>query len=340
VVATVAGGDGVAVGAGRGMAEEAANALVEFGRDDVLEFAGLTVGFVVVDAERVLEEALGEAMTADDVAGAAFATIGQLDLAIGENVNEAKVFHAGESTDGIDTAGGADVLDVGAIPFFAANPDLLEEMVKVDAVVHGDALIDGEVAVDEFDAAVGLLGDIGVVGNHENGMAGAVEFAEEADDDFFVGFVEITGGLVGQDELGLIDERASDGDALLFTAGKLRRKVSEAMAEADALESFPGLILVGDAVEVLRKHDVFKRVEVRHEVELLEDKADFFGTVADEFIFAKIGKVDAVDDHVAGGEGVETAENVDERGFAGARRAHKGDPFASLNVEGNSVERA
>jgi len=306
----------------------------------VLELAGLTVGFVVVDAEGVFEEALGEAMTANDVAGAAFATIGQLDLAIVENVNEAKVFHAGESADGIDTAGRADVLDVGAIPFFAANPDLLEEMVKVDAVVHGDALIDGEVAVDEFDAAVGLLGDVGVVGDHENGMAGAVEFAEQADDDFFVGLVEIAGGLVGKDKLRLIDERAGDSDALLLTAGELRRQMREAMAETDALESIPGLILVGDAVEILRKHHVFESVEVRNEVELLEDEADLFGAVANEFVFTEIGEVDAVDEDMAGSERIQTTKDVDEGGLAGTRGTHKGDPFASFNVKGDAVESA
>jgi hypothetical protein len=41
------------------VAEEAADALVEFGADDVLEFAGLAVGLVVVDAEGVFEKALG-----------------------------------------------------------------------------------------------------------------------------------------------------------------------------------------------------------------------------------------------------------------------------------------
>ena len=221
VVAAGAGRDRVAVGASGGMAEETADALIEFGGDDVFELAGLAVGFVIVDAESVLEETLGKTVTTDDVAGAALAAIGKLDVTIGLDVDEAEIFHTREGADGIDTAGGADVGDVGAIAFFATDPDLLEEMVEVDAVVHGDALIDGEMAMDEFDAAVGLLGDVGVVGDHENGVAGAVKFAEQSDNDFFVGFVEVAGGLVGQDEFGLIDESAGNGDALLFAAGKL-----------------------------------------------------------------------------------------------------------------------
>ena len=60
------------------MAQERADALVELGADDVLELAGLIVGFGVVDGEGVFEEALGETMAADDVAGAARACVGQL----------------------------------------------------------------------------------------------------------------------------------------------------------------------------------------------------------------------------------------------------------------------
>jgi len=53
------------------MSEEGTDALVEFGRDDVLEAAGLHVGFGVFDGKRVGEETFGEAMTAHYIARAA-----------------------------------------------------------------------------------------------------------------------------------------------------------------------------------------------------------------------------------------------------------------------------
>ncbi len=62
--------------AGRGMAKEAADALVEFRADDVLEFAGLGVRFVVVNPKRVFEQALGQTMAPHHVARAAFSAIG------------------------------------------------------------------------------------------------------------------------------------------------------------------------------------------------------------------------------------------------------------------------
>src|SRR5882672_1527026 len=46
----------------------------------------------------------------------------------------------------------------------------------------------------------------------------------------------------------------------------------------------------------------------------------------------------AIDGDAAGGGGVQAAENIDERGFAGTGRAHKGDPFAGRDVETDSVE--
>ena len=64
------------------MAEESANALVQFGADNVLKFAGLGLRLGVVDSESVLEEALGEAMAADDIAGASAAAGGELNVAV------------------------------------------------------------------------------------------------------------------------------------------------------------------------------------------------------------------------------------------------------------------
>jgi|SRR3974390_365136 len=108
------------------MAEEAADALVEFGGDDVFEFAGLAVSLVVVDAESVFEEALGEAMAADDVAGAAAATVGEFDVAIRFDVDEAEILHAGQGAHGVNATGRANVLDISNITFLGANPDLFE----------------------------------------------------------------------------------------------------------------------------------------------------------------------------------------------------------------------
>src|SRR5882762_7755573 len=107
----------------------------------------------------------------------------------------------------------------------------------------------------------------------------------------------------------------------------------EAIGEADALERLDGLRLVGDGEEILGEHDVFERREIRHEMKLLEDEADFFRAVANKIGFAEARDVLAVYGDAAGRGGVETAKNIDKCGFARAGRAHECDPFAGLDVE-------
>jgi len=79
-----------------------------------------------------------------------------------------------------------------------------------------------QVAVSKLDTAVSLPRDVRVVRHHQDVLAGVVQFAENLDNDGFVGFVEIAGGLVGENDLRLIDQRARNRNALLLAAGELR----------------------------------------------------------------------------------------------------------------------
>ena len=52
--------------------------------------------------------------------------------------------------------------------------------------------------------------------------------------------VERTSGFIGQQELGLVDERADDGGALAFAAGELAGAMGRAFEETHALEKARG----------------------------------------------------------------------------------------------------
>src|SRR6266403_1756883 len=108
------------------------------------------------------------------------------------------------------------------------------------AVLQG---IEMQTPVRELNAAVGLACDIRVMRDHENGVAGVVQLAKNLQHDGFVDFVEIACGLIRENQLGLVDEGASDGHSLLLAAGELRGKMCEAVAEADALQRIAGLLL-------------------------------------------------------------------------------------------------
>ena len=87
--------------------------------------------------------------------------------------------------------------------------------------------------------------------------------------------VEVAGGLVGEDDLGLRHECARDRDALLLTAGQLRRAVRETITQADRVDDAIEPRLVGlVARERDRQRDVLERGERRDQVERLEHEAD------------------------------------------------------------------
>src|SRR5579859_1686962 len=247
------------------------------------------------------------------------------------------------------------------LPFLTADPDLLEKMIEANLIVSGDlrAAIGGvgeralervagtvlrgvevEAAVGEFNAAIGLPGDVGIVRDHQDCVTGFVQLAKYLQDNLFVSFVEIARGLVGQDDFRLIDKRAGDGYSLLLAAGKLRGKVRHTLTHADAAQGFFRLLLVGHAVEILGEHHVFKRVEIGDEVKLLEDEADFFGAIANQFAFAEPREIDSIYHDTARIERIEPAKNIDESGFARAGWTHQRNPFRGLNMEAEIVESA
>src|SRR5258708_4201731 len=65
--------------------------------------------------------------------------------------------------------------------------------------------VEVQMAMSQFDAAVGLTSNVRVVRHHQDGVAGVVQFTENLDDNSFIGFVEISGRLVGKNDFRLID---------------------------------------------------------------------------------------------------------------------------------------
>ena len=126
--------------------QEGANALVQLRADDVLEFAGLGMRLGIVDRKGVLKEAFGQAVTAHHVASALAAHGRQLYFSV-LHLHQMKVGHAREHPrGGLLThnrqtprgACGVEVLRLRRLPFFAANPDLFEQMIDADFVIRRD----------------------------------------------------------------------------------------------------------------------------------------------------------------------------------------------------------
>src|SRR5712671_7877537 len=87
------------------------------------------------------------------------------------------------------------------------------------------------------DAGGEAFGEGSLVGDHDDGHAeGVLDFAEEEEDLLAGGGVEIAGGLVGEEDGGLIYEGAGQCAALLLAAGEFAGSMVAAGAEADTVE--------------------------------------------------------------------------------------------------------
>ena len=148
------------------MTQEAANTLIQFRTNNVFELAGLAVGFVLVDAEGVLEKPFREPVPPHYVPRAALPPIGELHLVIFSYGNQPQILHARQCSHRVHAARSANMFHVRAVPLFAADPDLFQQMVKVNTVIHGDTLIDSQMPVSQLDLAIRLLRNIGVMSNH------------------------------------------------------------------------------------------------------------------------------------------------------------------------------
>ena len=91
------------------------------------------------------------------------------------------------------------------------------------------------------------------------------------------GRVEVSGRLVGEDDVGVHGQGAGDGDALHLAAGELGRLVLHAVARptrasssAHALAPLPGR----HAAEQQRQLHVLVGRDLRQQIEVLEDEAD------------------------------------------------------------------
>ena len=154
--------------------------------------------------------------------------------------------------------------------------------------------------------------------------------------------VEVAGGLVGQQHLGLLDQGAGDRHPLLLAAGHLGRQVAQPVAEPDRLQRGRG---PGPALAPAHSQrnqgdlDVLLRAEGRDEVEGLEDEPHRRGPDFGDLALPEGGQVLAVEVHDARGRPVQAAEDLQQRGLAVAGRALDGEPLPVLDDQVNPGQR-
>ena len=178
-----------------------------------------------------------------------------------------------------------------------------------------------DAAVGELDdAGRVLVGQFGVVRDHDDeAVAGHV--AQQVHDLHARLGVEGAGGLVGQQDFGVVDEGARDGDALHLAARHLRGLLVDMVFQADPFQGVEGpLAALGarDARQGQGQLDVRQDALVRDQVVGLEDEADAIVAVGIPVARLVVLRRNAVDDEVSALEAVEATDDVEHRRLAGA----------------------
>ena len=162
-----------------------------------------------------------------------------------------------------------------------------------------------------------------VVGGEQDGGAAQVDIEEETHDLLRELVVEIPGRLVGDQDLGLVDQRARDGDPLLLSSRELAGEARHAVREPDAaqrLERDAFLPAVIESQDARQEGDVLEDRLPLDEAEVLEDHAD---RPAEERDLAarNQGDVPSVDQDLAGTRHVFAEDQLEQSRLAGSARA-------------------
>ena len=152
--------------------------------------------------------------------------------------------------------------------------------------------------------------------------------------------VQVSGGLVRQDNFRFVDDGPRDGHALLLAAGNFRRPVLQAVGEAEHLgDDLKAVRVKAVAVNVLRDGDVAAGVERRQQVEPLKNEADLVPPQLGAFGVAHGGQIVAVHQDAPPRSLRQPSQHIEQRRFAAAGRPHHADEFSGQHFEIHAAQR-
>jgi hypothetical protein len=97
-----------------------------------------------------------------------------------------------------------------------------------------------DAAIAHVNNSSGLLGQVLVVGNHNQGGAISVGSPKESQNVFTSGRIQLSSRLVSQKQHGLIGQSPSDGDSLHLPAGELGSSMPGSVRQAHVTEQLHG----------------------------------------------------------------------------------------------------
>jgi hypothetical protein len=186
------------------------------------------------------------------------------------------------------------------------------------------ATIGNDAAVAQLHDTFGARGDCGIVCNNDDRLTLGVQLFEDTKHLLPASGIERASRLIGQDDVGAIDQGTGDADALLLTAGQLSRLVIETVGHAETGQQRNSAALTFPTAEprVNRRHlDIAQRAQFRQQVITLKDEAKMFAAQRGELVRIERRRFPAINQIVARGRPVEAPDHIHQRRLARAGRA-------------------
>ena len=196
-------------------------------------------------------------------------------------------------------------------------------------------------AVFELNNPMAVSGVSLRVRNLDDASSSFVQLSEKLHDFFTLRGMQVTGGLVGKNQLGALNDGAGDSHELLLPARKLIgeevlfandvKAVEDVADEADAL--FVGDIFIGEG-----DFEVLEDRQVVDEVVALENEADIGFVKLIALLYIEAMDRLAVKVVFAGPRAIEHPDNAEKRRLPGSRRSHERNKFTRLNLQGHATQ--
>ena len=185
--------------------------------------------------------------------------------------------------------------------------------------VFGFAGVGNNFAVFDFNHAVGLRGDFGIVRHHDDGVAVVIKLADDFHHVFTTGGIECAGGFVCKDDFAAVHQCAGDGHALLLPAGKFAGFVFFFAPQAEFVQkpvgTFVAFVLPHACING-RQGNVVSCGHGTEQVIALENKAEAFAAHGGKLVCGHFGGFRAGDGVGSISGCVQQPQDIHQRGFA------------------------
>lgn len=200
-----------------------------------------------------------------------------------------------------------------------------------------------DLSIEQRHRMIGVLCDFGIVGNEQNCLSKAMGKRDHHVHDCDARFgIEVSGRLICENDLRLMNKRPGDADALLLTAGHLGRVMVHPVLQTDHFQHFPRTDRSSCLIhprKLKRHRHVFERRILRQQIVRLENEAGMVLAKEDQLLFVHFFDVAlAYDDFPARGR-FQSGQKIEHRTFSRTGRTEYAADFSGKYIKGNIAQR-